>query len=189
MTPGRSVENAILAGPLVLFLLAILGFPTVLSLVYGFSDTSFQTLTTPQFSGLKNFRDVTADPTFWQAAWFSLRFGDHGGPAMWAGSGACGLSGALDPAAWLDGRHPDHPDDRGAGDDGTDVPAGPARIRRSGAALPLQLVRLVPVVPGPGQCLQDRCRGRDAAMDALCLSSVPDRLPVDPAGPARGGGG
>jgi multiple sugar transport system permease protein len=75
MTPGRSVENAILAGPLVLFLLAILGFPTVLSLVYGFSETNFQTLTTPQFSGLKNFRDVTADPTFWQAAWFSLRFG------------------------------------------------------------------------------------------------------------------
>ena len=75
MTPGRSFENAILAGPLVLVLLAILGFPTVLSLVYGFSETSFQTLTTPQFSGLRNFRDVTADPTFWQAAWFSLRFG------------------------------------------------------------------------------------------------------------------
>ncbi|MCA3542638.1 MAG: sugar ABC transporter permease, partial [Rhodobacter sp.] len=75
MTPGRSVENALLAGPLVLFLLAVLGFPTVLSLVYGFSETGFQTLTAPQFSGLKNFRDATADPTFWQAAWFSLRFG------------------------------------------------------------------------------------------------------------------
>lgn len=68
-------ENAILAAPLVLFLLAILGFPTVLALVYGFSDTSFQTLTSPEFSGLANFRQVLADPTFWQAAWFSLRFG------------------------------------------------------------------------------------------------------------------
>jgi multiple sugar transport system permease protein len=75
MTSRRSTENAILAGPLVLFLLAILGFPTVLSLIYGFSDTSFETLMQPKFSGLANFRAVTTDPTFWQAAWFSLRFG------------------------------------------------------------------------------------------------------------------
>ncbi len=75
MAPRRSTENAVLAAPLVLFLLAILGFPTVLSLVYGLSETSFETLTSPEFSGLKNFRDVLADPTFWQAAWFSLRFG------------------------------------------------------------------------------------------------------------------
>jgi multiple sugar transport system permease protein len=75
MTPGRSTENAILAGPLVLFLLAVLGFPAALSVVYGFSDTSFESLASPEFSGLQNFRDVAADPTFWQAAWFSLRFG------------------------------------------------------------------------------------------------------------------
>jgi multiple sugar transport system permease protein len=75
MTQRQTTENTILAMPLVLFLLAILGFPTVLSLVYGFSETSFQTLTSPEFSGLKNFRDVIADTTFWQAAWFSLRFG------------------------------------------------------------------------------------------------------------------
>lgn len=68
-------ENAILASPMVLFLLAILGFPTVLSVVYGFSETSFETLTRPEFSGLANFADVVSDPTFWQAAWFSLRFG------------------------------------------------------------------------------------------------------------------
>lgn len=68
-------ENALLATPLVLFLLALLGFPTVLSLIYGFSDTSFETLTRPEFSGLANFADVLSDPTFWQAAGFSLRFG------------------------------------------------------------------------------------------------------------------
>ncbi|MFM7445435.1 MAG: carbohydrate ABC transporter permease [Tabrizicola sp.] len=73
--PRRSTENAILAGPLVLFLLAILGFPTALSLVYGLSETRFETLTSPEFAGLQNFRDVLADATFWQAAWFSLRFG------------------------------------------------------------------------------------------------------------------
>lgn len=67
-------ENAILASPLVLFLVAMLGFPVVLSIIYGFSDTTFQTLRSPQFSGLDNFRTVIADEDFWQAAWFSLRF-------------------------------------------------------------------------------------------------------------------
>lgn len=67
-------ENAILASPLVLFLVAILGFPVVLSIVYGFSETTFQTLRSPQFTGLDNFRTVIADDDFWQAAWFSLRF-------------------------------------------------------------------------------------------------------------------
>ncbi|MCB1355447.1 MAG: sugar ABC transporter permease [Maritimibacter sp.] len=79
--PSRSkatkyrLENAVLASPTVLFLLAILGFPVILSLVYGFSETTFQTLTTPEFTGLQNFREVIADDTFWNAAWFSLRFG------------------------------------------------------------------------------------------------------------------
>ncbi len=70
-----SSESAILAGPAIVFLLAVLGFPVILSLVYGFSETSFQTLTSPRFSGLSNFHDVTLDDEFWQAAWFSLRFG------------------------------------------------------------------------------------------------------------------
>jgi multiple sugar transport system permease protein len=68
-------ENAILASPLVVFLLAILGFPVILSLIYGFSQTSFTTLDAPVFTGLDNFRTVIADDTFWRAAWFSLRFG------------------------------------------------------------------------------------------------------------------
>jgi multiple sugar transport system permease protein len=68
-------ENAVLAAPLVLFLLAILGFPVVLSIVYGLSETTFQTLRSPSFTGLDNFARVMADDRFWQAAWFSLRFG------------------------------------------------------------------------------------------------------------------
>jgi multiple sugar transport system permease protein len=67
-------ENTILAAPLVLFLLALLGFPVLLSLVYGFSETSFTTLASPRFNGLDNFRIVLADPAFWKAVWFSLRF-------------------------------------------------------------------------------------------------------------------
>jgi len=67
-------ENAILAAPLVLFLLALLGFPVVLSLVYGVSETSFTSLASPRFHGLDNFRIVLADPAFWKAVWFSLRF-------------------------------------------------------------------------------------------------------------------
>lgn len=75
MTKSSRVESAILASPTVLFLLAVLGFPVILSLVYGFSETTFQTLGSPTFSGLENFRLVIADDTFWNAAWFSLRFG------------------------------------------------------------------------------------------------------------------
>ncbi|NKB27785.1 MAG: ABC transporter permease subunit [Rhodobacteraceae bacterium] len=75
MVKKYKLENAVLASPTTLFLLAILGFPVILSLIYGFSETSFETLRSPEFSGLQNFRDVTADKTFWQAAWFSLRFG------------------------------------------------------------------------------------------------------------------
>lgn len=72
---GARRENAVLAAPLVLFLLAVLGFPVVLSLIYGVSETTFQTLRAPRFSGLDNFRAVLADDSFWRAAWFSLRFG------------------------------------------------------------------------------------------------------------------
>jgi len=75
MAKKYKLENAVLASPTALFLLAILGFPVILSVVYGFSETSFETLRSPEFSGLKNFRDVTTDDTFWQAAWFSFRFG------------------------------------------------------------------------------------------------------------------
>lgn len=75
MTLTRATENVILAAPMALFLLAILGFPVVLSIVYGLSETRFENLTAPEFNGLENFRAVLADPTFWNAAWFSLRFG------------------------------------------------------------------------------------------------------------------
>ncbi|MBO75229.1 MAG: ABC transporter permease [Flavobacteriales bacterium] len=75
MAKKYKLENAVLASPTALFLLVILGFPVVLSLVYGFSETSFETLRSPEFSGLKNLREVTTDDTFWQAAWFSFRFG------------------------------------------------------------------------------------------------------------------
>lgn len=76
MTEQRETRQiALLAAPLLLFLTALLGFPIILSLIYGFSETSFQTLTSPTFIGFENFRNVIADRDFWQAAWFSLRFG------------------------------------------------------------------------------------------------------------------
>ena len=67
-------QNAILTAPLVLFLLVLLGFPTVLDVIYALSDVTFATLRAPSFAGLENFRAVIADPEFWAATWFSLRF-------------------------------------------------------------------------------------------------------------------
>lgn len=75
MTSNHKLENAVLASPLVLFLLAMLGFPVILSVIYGFSETRFETLSQPAYNGLQNFRQVAADASFWQAAGFSLRFG------------------------------------------------------------------------------------------------------------------
>lgn len=75
MTASVATQNRLLGAPLVLFLLALLGFPVILSLVYGFSETTFETLTAPRFNGIENFRAVMADLDFWRAGWFSLRFG------------------------------------------------------------------------------------------------------------------
>jgi multiple sugar transport system permease protein len=68
-------ETRILGAPLVLFLLALLGFPTILNLVYSVSDVGFETLRAPRLEGLGNFQQVLADPSFWNSLWFSLRFG------------------------------------------------------------------------------------------------------------------
>jgi ABC-type sugar transport system permease subunit len=51
----------------------------------------------------------------------------------------------------------------------------------------LYAVRVEPRLPQPAKRLLDRRRGRDAAMDALRLPALPDRLPVHPERPARGG--
>lgn len=67
-------DTALLTGPLVFFLLVMLGFPTVLDIVYALSDVSFETIRAPSFSGLSNFAEVLTDPAFWRASWFSLRF-------------------------------------------------------------------------------------------------------------------
>lgn len=74
MTASRRAENAILTAPLVLFLLLLLGFPTVLDIIYALSDVRFETLRAPSFVGLENFSAVLADGDFWQATWFSLHF-------------------------------------------------------------------------------------------------------------------
>ncbi|AHK45430.1 putative UgpA, ABC-type sugar transport systems, permease component UgpA [Ensifer adhaerens OV14] len=60
---------------MVLFLLVFLGFPAIVNLIYSVSDVSFETLRQPELSGFKNFAAVWSDSAFWQASWFSFRFG------------------------------------------------------------------------------------------------------------------
>ena len=68
-------ENRVLAAPVVLFLLALLGFPAALDILYSFSSVSFETLRAPEFAGLANYRAVLADDDFWYAVGLSFRFG------------------------------------------------------------------------------------------------------------------
>ncbi|MFY8030995.1 MAG: carbohydrate ABC transporter permease [Devosia sp.] len=64
-----------LTTPLVGFLLLFLGFPALVNLLYSISTVTFETLRSPTISGFGNYFAVLFDPEFWQASWFSLRFG------------------------------------------------------------------------------------------------------------------
>ncbi|MDX0539266.1 ABC transporter permease subunit [Sinorhizobium medicae] len=74
MTPQQR-EGRFLLAPLVAFLLVFLSFPALVDIVYSLSDVTFQTMRAPEIAGLRNFSAVLADPEFWAACWFSLRFG------------------------------------------------------------------------------------------------------------------
>lgn len=74
MTP-RARENRWLVAPAVAFLLLMLGFPTVLNVIYSLSDVSFETLRSPRLDGLGNYGEVLSDGAFWASLSFSLRFG------------------------------------------------------------------------------------------------------------------
>lgn len=69
------MQNRVLLSPVVLFLMLMLGFPTLLNIVYSFSDVDFQNLRNPQLSGWGNYVAVVQDETFWQSLSLSLRFG------------------------------------------------------------------------------------------------------------------
>ena len=72
---GTRGEWALLASPMVAFLLVFLGLPVIVNLIYSVSEVSFETLRAPRLSGLGNYGAALADPAFWRAGWFSLRFG------------------------------------------------------------------------------------------------------------------
>ncbi|MCW5223449.1 carbohydrate ABC transporter permease [Verminephrobacter aporrectodeae] len=72
--PHRFQNQALLL-PVVLFLLLMLGFPTLLNIVYSFSEISFENLRSPRLSGWENYAEVLRDDAFWQSLGFSLRFG------------------------------------------------------------------------------------------------------------------
>jgi multiple sugar transport system permease protein len=64
----------ILIAPLVLFVVAMLGYPFVANIIYSLSDVSFQTLRNPRLEGFGNYLETLRDGAFWSALWFSLRF-------------------------------------------------------------------------------------------------------------------
>lgn len=75
MIAPKARENRLLVAPAVAFLLVMLGFPSILNVVYSLSDVSFETLRSPRLAGLGNYWEVLTDEAFWSSIWFSLRFG------------------------------------------------------------------------------------------------------------------
>jgi multiple sugar transport system permease protein len=71
----RRRDGVWLLAPMTIFLLLLLGFPLILDLIYSVSKVGFETLRSPEIIGFDNYREAVADPEFWAAAWFSLRFG------------------------------------------------------------------------------------------------------------------
>ena len=67
-------QGVVLIAPLTLFLLAMLGLPLVIDVVYALSRVTFETLRHPRLEGIGNFWAVLRDGAFWQAMGFSLRF-------------------------------------------------------------------------------------------------------------------
>lgn len=70
----RRRQGLVLIAPLTVFLLALLGLPLLIDIVYALSRVTFETLRRPRLEGLGNFLTVLKDPGFWQALGFSLRF-------------------------------------------------------------------------------------------------------------------
>ena len=75
---GNRTEWALLATPMVAFLVLLLGLPILLNLLYSVSEVSFETLRSPQVTGFGNYAEALSDPAFWRATWFSTRSVDAG---------------------------------------------------------------------------------------------------------------
>ncbi|HEY0877743.1 MAG TPA: sugar ABC transporter permease, partial [Zeimonas sp.] len=63
----------VLLAPAVIYIAALVGFPFVLAIVYSLSDATVGT-TSLDFVGLRNFRRVLDDPTFWTSLRNALVF-------------------------------------------------------------------------------------------------------------------
>ena len=63
-----------LLAPLVLFLVATLGFPLLANLYYSVTNLTFENLRHPGVTGFGNYLSVLRDSNFWGALGFSLRF-------------------------------------------------------------------------------------------------------------------
>ncbi len=70
----RRREGWWLIAPLAGFLVLWLGFPLATDVVYSVSRVGFATLRSPTLQGFGNFADTLADPAFWHAVGFSLRY-------------------------------------------------------------------------------------------------------------------
>lgn len=71
----KTSEGIFLLAPLTAFLLALLGLPLLVDIYYSLSEVSFDSIRSPTLIGFANYGKAIADPEFWQAGWFSLRFG------------------------------------------------------------------------------------------------------------------
>ena len=120
-------ENRILAAPVVIFLLAMLGFPAILDLIYSVSTVSFENLREPTLSGFGNYREVLSDPYFWSAVSFFYPLRAFDGIARNRARFVFGsVFGSVDSETLLADGHFHDADDHRTLHDGVDVSSRPA---------------------------------------------------------------
>ena len=60
---------------LCIFLVLMLGFPSLANLWFSFNEVTFHNLTGEGFAGFENYRNALSNPKLWDALSYSLKFG------------------------------------------------------------------------------------------------------------------
>ena len=74
MASQRVIQSWLLQSGVWVILLALMGIPFLVNLIYSLSEFKFETLLSPTISGWDNYVRVLQDSEFRDALWFSFRF-------------------------------------------------------------------------------------------------------------------
>lgn len=60
--------------PLIIFVIVLVAFPSIYTLVISFQDLSLANIGKPSFASIENYKTVFQDATFWSSLFFSMKY-------------------------------------------------------------------------------------------------------------------